>query len=1260
VRQGCIPSIVLAAALLAVPTAYAAFPYDYDGTAPSDLEGKTEWMYAATPEQGNATVNADPRELGGVRGAHIVDTDPSVATAWQTTTGRPDVTIAVLDSGIKWNDLGAMRDLRKKFRLNRGELPQPRTDRCTLDGGGWDANGDGVFNVLDYACDSRVDPAPALGEGPVEDGRPLLDPQDVLIAFSDGTDDDANGFTDDIVGWDFLDDDNDPFDDVQYGHGTGEARDSTGEADNGGELGTCPNCTSIPLRVGDSFIADESDFAQAVLYAVDNGVRVVQEALGTLNHSSLGRDAVEYAYRHDVAVIASAADEAAQHHNWPSNEPHTIVVNSVTKYREGLTDEPRSYLQFNGCTNFSSKISVAIPSVSCSSDATGRASGMAGLLYSAALDHGIQLTANEVRQLLTGTADDVNFAATELSCSPVPADPCTDPNLSSVNPTRLVAPFPATVRYPARRGHDWFYGYGRVNMASAVDAVADGRIPPSAEITSPDWYSPVDPGQASLPVRGEVSARGAAYRCVLEVAPGSMPNNSSDFHPVSGGACDGSARSADFSGVVGTVDIAALKRRFPPSAGSFTGREPGALGQSSNGRPNSEPYGFTLRLRVESGELRGEDRRNLFLHRDSELLAGFPRSLGSDGEASPLFADLDGDNRNELIVATSDGTVHAYRAGGGEAPGWPVRGDRLPLHTGGRAFASGAVSPDTSRGAIMASPAVGDLDRDGVPEVVAADYEGRLYVWGADGARRWTAGTNLDWSGRPLRAFDEARQGERNRTQRGFLGSPVLADLDGDGKLEVIAAAMDRHLYAWNASGAAVAGFPAIVVDRSKVASIDPATHQVTFNDQAGDSLMQGAIVDTPAVGDLTGDGRPEIVVGTNEEYGTGAPGENGLNADNLEMRAISEAAAGTGLLDPANSRLFALDARGRVLDGWPAKIGKLTAELLPVVGEGITGSPVIGPAECSGVGGVAVGAIPDAGLGYLLKPDGDSCLGSGADGKDRVVDTVPPAGVVQDSPAFPAVGHPAFGNFGGGVSFLAPAAGLRRALDAAVNEYQQGSQDFIAAWSTRDGRFRPGFPSVVNDLQFLTGPSVADVDGKDGEELVGGTASQDLYALGADGRPVSGAWPKLTSDWMVSNPLVGSFGDPERKVVVALTRSGTMLAYRTDAPACSPSSWPRFHHDEANSGDLRRDATAPGTPTNVRLDGKALRFSSPGDDLLCGRPDAYEVSVDGRPFTRASTVPVPAGSTASIELTGARPKTVSVRAVDEQGNVGRPAAARR
>src|SRR3712207_3365965 len=131
----------------------------------------------------------------------------------------------------------------------------------------------------------------------------MLDPQDVLIAFSDGDDDDGNGFADDMVGWDFLDDDNDPYDDVNYGHGSGEARDSAGEADNnaqGDDVGTCPNCMEIHMRVGDSFIADVNDFAQATIYAADNDVLVVQEALGTLNNSRLATQAIDYAYAHGV------------------------------------------------------------------------------------------------------------------------------------------------------------------------------------------------------------------------------------------------------------------------------------------------------------------------------------------------------------------------------------------------------------------------------------------------------------------------------------------------------------------------------------------------------------------------------------------------------------------------------------------------------------------------------------------------------------------------------------------------------------------------------------------------------------------------------------------------------------------------------------------------------------------------------------------------------------------------------------------------
>src|SRR4051812_49226199 len=380
------------------------------GEAPNDFDETDDWEFTATPEDSplSATVNNKPDELCGVRGGSIVDTattqttgcksgDP-VHTAWQVTTGRPDVTIAVLDSGIKWNDQGAMTDLRFKVRLNKGELPAPEnshsalvsgTDCSTFTASGYDINDDGVFNLLDYACDARA-ASQGLGN-PLRHGPDgYLTPEDLILAFSDGSDADGNGYTDDIAGWDFVDDKNDPFDDVQYGHGTGEARDSNAEADNGGDVGTCPNCTVLPLRVGESFVADANRFAEAVLYATDNRVSIVQEALGTLNAPRFARQAIDYAYDHGVTVIASAADEAAEHHNQPGALAHTIVVNAVEgpSNIEGVpvTNTPPSYLQLDGCTNFGTRVDLSIPATSCSSEATGKSAGVAGLIYSAALN----------------------------------------------------------------------------------------------------------------------------------------------------------------------------------------------------------------------------------------------------------------------------------------------------------------------------------------------------------------------------------------------------------------------------------------------------------------------------------------------------------------------------------------------------------------------------------------------------------------------------------------------------------------------------------------------------------------------------------------------------------------------------------------------------------------------------------------------------------------------------------------------------------
>ena len=42
----------------------------------------------------------------------------------------------------------------------------------------------------------------------------------------------------------------------------------------------CPDCTALMLRAADSFIADANEFAHSVIFAVDSGASVIQEALG--------------------------------------------------------------------------------------------------------------------------------------------------------------------------------------------------------------------------------------------------------------------------------------------------------------------------------------------------------------------------------------------------------------------------------------------------------------------------------------------------------------------------------------------------------------------------------------------------------------------------------------------------------------------------------------------------------------------------------------------------------------------------------------------------------------------------------------------------------------------------------------------------------------------------------------------------------------------------------------------------------------------
>ena len=206
-----------------------------------------------------------PQNLCGQKGA-------AVDLAWGVDKGRDDVLIAVLDSGIMWRRADRMADLATAAYINLGEARPP----CAAATG--DCDGNGVFDIADFG---------AIAD---RNGNGVADPEDLILdpTYSNGKDDDRNGYVDDISGWDFLYGDNDPLDTVEYGHGTGEAEDSTARENGTGDVGTCPHCRVLPVRVSDSFIAEGGRFAAGVLFALDSGADVVQEALGALDEPAAG------------------------------------------------------------------------------------------------------------------------------------------------------------------------------------------------------------------------------------------------------------------------------------------------------------------------------------------------------------------------------------------------------------------------------------------------------------------------------------------------------------------------------------------------------------------------------------------------------------------------------------------------------------------------------------------------------------------------------------------------------------------------------------------------------------------------------------------------------------------------------------------------------------------------------------------------------------------------------------------------------------
>ncbi len=701
----------------------------------------------------------------------------------------------------------------------------------------------------------------------------------------------------------------------------------------------------IYLRVGDSFVADVNRFGAAVTYATDNDVQIVQEALGTLNNSSLAREAVDYAYRHGVVRhgLRRRRGRAAQQ---LAVEPAARDRRQLGHARARSRRRTSRISPFNGCTNFSAKITRRDPEhVSCSSNAVGLAAGYrrADLQRRPQRarrrrprpypDH-VDLPAGQRRPLSDHAERDpagarlrdrrrdpagrrrrlrriagglgqralvLADAAARLHQSlrtrrrsagtrstptaRLPGPPVAVDELPGPQGVRPVLRLRAGEHEPRRQGRSSTTRSARPGRAAARgrDHLARAGSPRSTR-----------PGRRSTSrARSTRAATPTAARSSSR--PGQYPNNALTHRDAtrrlrsrsSNGYCDGSTVQQRCGGGRSRRRARLDRRRRPearfPAGTDFTGPIPTASPATGNGRPFFAPHALHLQGRRhpdEPGHARtGEDQRTAYLHRDQDLLDGFPRTISAggsiggptatptaDGDSSPAFADLDGDNRNELVFADSDGFVHAISSDGSELPGWPVRGDAARLRQVARRLAAPtptASAPTSAAPSSAPSPSTTPTVT-AIPEVYAADVEGKVYGWAPDGTRVFTEQSNPAYSGKPLTPFVNVRNGKTNRTQHGFFGAPVIADLDGDGRRRDdrgVDGPPRLRLEQRRLRPERSAAPPTRPATRSssstprRLPSVDPQTHAITFSADAG-SLMQGAIVDTPAVGDVTGDGR--------------------------------------------------------------------------------------------------------------------------------------------------------------------------------------------------------------------------------------------------------------------------------------------------------------------------------------------------------------------------------------------------------------------
>lgn len=319
----------------------------------------------------------------GQNGA-VPDADIDAPEAWTITTGSMATVLAEIDDGVDYTH----PDLYLNIWLNQGEIPPGIAGNLT------DTESDGIITFRDLNSPTNASFVSDLN------GNSYIDAGDLLAnpSWENGLDEDGNGFADDLIGWDFEDNDNDPY--FGGSHGTGMTLHIGADANNGvGGAGINWRISMMPVRFWNR--ANPVDFtkmAAGLDYAVAEGAPLSALYGGNYDYSQAMYDSINAARLADHLVIAPSANDSANNDVTPRYPASFDLDNIISAM---------SVNQYNGVDaiwNYGAiSVDLAAPTQTGGGTSGGaaRTAGVAALLKSAHPDW----TYAQIKERILSTVD---------------------------------------------------------------------------------------------------------------------------------------------------------------------------------------------------------------------------------------------------------------------------------------------------------------------------------------------------------------------------------------------------------------------------------------------------------------------------------------------------------------------------------------------------------------------------------------------------------------------------------------------------------------------------------------------------------------------------------------------------------------------------------------------------------------------------------------------------------------------------------------